>query len=179
MNHPRRILYIGKATAGPFDGETPAEDSFNGRGPFWAFARSVSKLADPACTDLSNVAWSNIFKQGVIKGNPSGNIAESQRDAATQALRGEIKKFTPSLVLLVNAGYYEEVPKMAFDIKDGESGPGALIRTPVKGENKIDLWSRPQYDVFPPIVWMYHPQWKSKAYLDTARNLIRATTHWA
>jgi hypothetical protein len=77
LDHHRRILYIGKATKGEFSEENASELYFNGNSPFWSFARSVSKLADADCRDLSNLAWSNIFKQGVTEGNPSGAIAET------------------------------------------------------------------------------------------------------
>ena len=54
--HERRILYVGKATAGVFDEEDASARFFNGNGPFWGFARTISKCADPACDDLSTSA---------------------------------------------------------------------------------------------------------------------------
>ena len=138
----RRILYIGKATGGEFDGDDACERSFNGTTAFWDFARSISRLADPNCTDLQNLAWSNIFKQGVLRGNPTGKIAETQRASAIQSLQEEVNQLQPHLIVLVNAGYYEEIPKAAYLIDDGEVGEKALTRTTVEGEEKYDLWSR-------------------------------------
>jgi hypothetical protein len=125
---------------------------------------------------LSNLAWSNIFKQGMTSGNPSGQIAEEQREQAEQELRKEVRTLMPSLIVLVNAGYYEEIPKAAYLI--GEQELTELRRTPVDGEDKFDLWSRPAYGEFPPLVWIYHPQGKRKEYLAAAIELIEHVADW-
>lgn len=175
--HARRILYVGKATKGEFDEPNANESAFNGDTPFWRFARSISELADPACKDLSNVAWSNLFKQGVTVGNPEGRTAEAQRDEAATLLRHEALTLNPTLIVLVNADYYEEVPRAAFDIPD-DTSENALIETQVPGELKFHLWHRPALGPFPLIVWMFHPQRKRSTYTTAALDLIARLTNW-
>ena len=175
----RRILYIGKATAGAFEEEHASARYFNWNGPFWDFARVISRRADPACEDLSNLVWSNIFKQGVTRGNPSGSIADQQRVDAVAELKKEAEELKPSIIVLVTAGYYEEIPKEAFDITDGEGEPSMLIEAAAEGESRHALWSRPAFQGVPPIVWMHHPQGKSSVYRAAAVNLIVQTAGWS
>jgi hypothetical protein len=136
-DHERRILYVGKATAGLYVDVDVAKLFSEKNSPFWNYARSISRLADPDCGDLSNLAWSNIFKQGVAVGNPSGQVAEEQREEAEAELRREAAELKPSLIVLVNAGYYEEIPKAAFLIGDDEVT--GMTQTKVPGENKNDI----------------------------------------
>jgi hypothetical protein len=154
------------------------ERYFKGQSAFWNFAQAVSNAADHDCKDLSNIAWSNIFKQGVTAGNPTGEIADSQRESAVDTLREEVCRLKPSLIVLVNAGYYEELVKSAFEIIDGEVGDDALKRTAVEGESKWDFWSRAAYKQYPTLVWMYHPQGKRKQYTNAALDLVKAVTGW-
>ena len=146
---------------------------------FWDFARVISRQADPTCENLSNLAWSNIFKQGVTRGNPSGIIADQQRADAITALKKEVEDLKPSIIVLVTAGYYEEIPKEAFNIKDGEGEANMLTESAAEGEGRYALWSRPAFAHIPPIVWMHHPQGKSGAYRAAALDLICKTAGWA
>lgn len=174
--HKRRVLYVGKATAGEYMDVDVQELFLSKRSSFWSLARSISRLADLGCKDLSNIAWSNIFKQGVVKGNPLREVAEAQRGEAEEELRKEASALAPTLIVLVNAGYYEEIPKAAYQIGDNEVT--GLTRTEVPGEDRYDLWSRSAYGGLPPIVWMYHPQGKRKQYLNAALALISQVTGW-
>lgn len=177
--HRRRVLYVGKATAGEFNDEHANEKWFNNvDSPFWRLARRISELADPDCTDLSNLAWSNIFKQGVTRGNPSGKFAGGQRQAALQELKAEVDQLKPSLIVLVTGDYYDDIPKAAYQIINGEVGDQALTRKAVPGEEKWDLWSRPAYSSFPPIVWTYHPQGKRTEYVEAALALVKQVSGW-
>ena len=175
----RRILYVGKATRGDcqdLDYRQVHEDVHT---PFWHFARRISKLADPNVEDTCNLAWSNIFKQGVAVGNPGSTVAEAQRAESIEMLRDELVSLKPTLIVLVNAGYYEDIPRAAYGI--GYDGPSALTETPVivkDAEYKYALWSRPAYEACPPIVWMYHPERKPAEYLDQALELIQNVAGW-
>ncbi len=97
----RKILYIGKATAGEFKEPEASATWFNKvESDFWRFARKVSALANQeASQDLRNVAWSNIFKQGVTSGNPGRNLAKEQWSDAVQALQTEAAELQPDLIL--------------------------------------------------------------------------------
>jgi hypothetical protein len=174
--HERRVLYVGKATAGKYV-DVDAQELYSGKSSaFWNFARSISQLADPHCKDLSNLAWSNIFKQGVVSGNPYGKTAEAQRQEAEDELRKEVETVIPTLIVMVNAGYYEEIAKAAYLIGDDELSE--LNQTTVQGESKYDLWSRPAHGDIPPLVWMYHPQGKRKEYLEAGIALIKKIAGW-
>ena len=177
--HTRRILYIGKATAGAFRPESH-ETAFDGPTRFWSFAREISRIADPKCSDLSNLAWSNIFKQGVLVRNPDGDMARAQKSTSVAELRGEVEELRPTIIVCENAGSNEDVIKSAFDITDGlltEQNPQGLEQVLVSGE-KSDLWYRPQYANWPPLFWMYHPQGKSKAYTNAAIGLVQSRMKW-
>jgi hypothetical protein len=169
-----RILYIGKATRGSF-GEGAAVRAFNGNSAFWSFARKLSQLAEPECKDLSNLCWSNIFKQGVIDGNPKGALAKSQSNSAIASLARDIRKANPSLVVCVAAGYHEgqfrDALRLPAESDDFE------WRT-VLGEPKWDLYFRKCDGRLPPIVWMYHPQGKRIAYTEAALNLVSEKMGW-
>ncbi len=175
--HQRRILYIGKATSGSFDKPDDVERSFNGQGAFWDFARKLSELANPDCNDLSNVAWSNIFKQGVVIGNPLGEVAEDQIEEATRMLRKEVNDLAPTIIVLVTIGYYEKIVKNAYNIAEGEIGEQALRQTKVEGE-VCELWSRPRLDEIPPVVWLSHPMLKRREYLQAALSLTAEIADW-
>ena len=175
----RRILYVGKATHGDCQDLDYREVHEEVSTPFWNFARSISKLADPKVHNSCNLAWSNIFKQGVVRGNPGTALAETQRGESIRMLVDEISAWKPTLIVLVNAGYYEDIPRAAYGI--GYDGPSALEEHPVtvKGaEYKYALWSRPAYEDCPPIVWMSHPERKPREYTDAALALIKQVTGW-
>jgi hypothetical protein len=165
-HHTRRILYIGKATRGHIS-HAKLGKYFNGPSMFWTFARQISKLADPKCKDLSNVAWSNLFKQGVTQGNPRQKFAGQQKPAAIEQLRKEAKDLKPSLIVLVNAYYYEDVSRSAFYMPEGsEKACGS------------ELWFRPRFRGIAPILWMCHPQFKKRAYLEAALSVIESELGW-
>lgn len=180
-DQPRKILYIGKATDGDFTDEDVTEQAFkHKRTHFWSFADEVSALADQNVQGRHNLVWSNIFKQGVRRGNPLGAKAKGQRVKASQDLRNEIGKYKPDLIVLVTVGYEEEVVKAAFDINDGESSgdsDGKLYEDKIDG-SLYSVWWRRAYRSVPPLVWMNHPQGKSRAYKDAALKRITLLMGW-
>ena len=51
----QRILYIGKATGGPFDIENASAEYFDCNGAaFWSLAHHLSAAVNPSCTELEN-----------------------------------------------------------------------------------------------------------------------------
>ncbi|WP_263374494.1 hypothetical protein [Granulicella aggregans] len=157
----RRILYIGKATRGDCQDMIYSQVHEGLQTSFWHFARRISRLADPNVENYCNLAWCNIFKQGVIRGNPGRQEAELQRAQAEDGLREDLRTLQPTLIVLVAAGYYEEIPKAAFCM-ESDTGPSALVETRIRFDDGRDyrfrLWSRAPYQGFPPIVWMRHPR---------------------
>lgn len=177
----RKILYIGKATAGEFGEADAVAWSFeNMQSPFWRFADRLSQLADPNIQGRANLAWSNIFKQGVKNGNPQGEVALDQAEESVQLLKEEVTKLRPDLIVLVTADYWEEIPKKAFDIADGESTQDAdgKLKTVQAPGGRYGIWSRPSFKSFPPIVWLHHPQGKMTEYLDAAIAEVSRLTGW-
>ena len=176
----RRILYIGKATAGTFEEDDAAEHAFeHGQSSFWRFARKISRLADPAMDNLENLAWSNLIKQGVTSGNPK-SLSEDQKAEAVGILRKEVADLKPNLIVLVTVGYEEDIPKAAFDIEDGETiGNDGKLKTLPVSDQAYSIWSREVYRAFPPIVWLNHPQGKRLEYTDAALHEIKRLTGWS
>jgi hypothetical protein len=82
----KRVLYVGKATAGLYD-PGPEDENFFGcnRGAFWSFARRLNKLTGGNPGELENIAWSNLCKIGtvidkMVNGRKSGRTGEDDRD---------------------------------------------------------------------------------------------------
>lgn len=177
---PRKILYIGKATDGLFTEENAAQQAFEGKkSHFWSFADEMSALADQNVRGRNNLVWSNVFKQGVRRGNPTGAEAEVQREKASQDLKHEVKRYKPDLIVLVTAGYEEEVVKAAFSISDGESSDesdGRLHES--KCDGALSVWWRQAYKGVPPLIWMYHPQGKLQEYKNAALEQIALLMGW-
>lgn len=165
----KKILYIGKATAGPFEGSDPSEQSFNrSTAGFWSFARSISRCADDKCDDLSNLVWSNLCKIGVSNGNPANDLAEQQRELAVETLRREIKFLKPSLVVCVAEGYQDH---FLYQVLEVEQGVNDGFRCRLSG--KLFLYFRAADGGWPPILWMRHPQFKNHTYLADALGIAR------
>ena len=77
----------------------------------------------------------------------------------------------------MNAGYYEEIPREAFDIPQFAEDGRALEKTPVQGE-RYAIWSRKPVGTCPAIVWVNHPQGKTTTYTEAALRVISAVTGW-
>ncbi len=178
-DQPRKVLYIGKATAGDLKPKDVEWVFYNKHSPFWDFATEISKVTGG--DGRSNLAWSNVFKQGVLNGNPRGSTAHDRRDESIEELRQDLQKTKADLIVLVTADYWEEIPKQAFDVLDGESledGDKKLKTTEVPGQ-KYAIWSRGATGIYPPIVWTNHPQGKLNEYRDAAVQVIREVTGWS
>jgi hypothetical protein len=133
----RSILYVGKATAGPW-GKTPsgsnearikqrheytkkflAETAPTYNSGFWQFARELDaeaakkwKNANPK--PLQHIAWTNVCKIGALKGNPRGLLFRRQRELSIETLRQEITLYKPRLICFVTWNYEWSVVKEVF-----------------------------------------------------------------
>jgi hypothetical protein len=186
----KRILYVGKATAGDWyldkflEKPTIEErrertklflDAIRKReykSPFWRFAEglcragSVSQL--PNSPELSNLVWSNICKIGVLNGNPEGPYQAIQVDLATETLLAEIKTYRPSLIVFVTWNYAEEVVHRIVDDSND-------LFWEKEGDHN-GFWYRRPRNSLPAILWTKHPERKTKLmtnlWLDVARSLL-------
>lgn len=166
---PKKILYVGKATAGPFDTEDASEKAFGcNRGPFWSFAKRLSRLAGGNPEELGGVAWSNLCKIGTVTGNPDDALVNKQAELAVQTLRQEWIELQPSLVVCVAVGYQEQLVYRAFGVIQ-DHGDG-FEEVPCPGSN---LWRRPALGGMPAFLWMKHPQGKVSEYLDAAESVAK------
>jgi hypothetical protein len=169
FENSRRILYIGKATAGEFlDENAPAKWFNRNSGGFWSFARRMSKCANPDCANLSNLAWSNLFKIGKSRGNPNGKLAAAQKSLAVETLRAEIRCLKPTLVVCVAAGYQDHIFYDVLGIK--QNIDDGFVE---EFYGKWAFYSRPAYGEWPPILWMSHPQGKTRDYLEAGERIAQ------
>ncbi len=156
--HTRRILYVGKATAGTFhEADASASAFFCNKAGFWTFARRLSEHADCECSDRSNLAWSNLCKIGRSRGNPNAALAEVQRPLAIETLRVEIKRLEPTLVVFVTGDYQDQFVYQALGISKGSPGD---FETRTHG--KRELYYRRPVRGWPALLWLAHPQGKDR-----------------
>lgn len=163
----QKVLYTGKATAGPFDSATAAQDSFGcNRKAFWSFARRLSQLTGGDAEKLGNIAWSDICQIGLVEGNPGSDLVGAQQALAIETLRQEWLELKPSLVVCVAEGYEEQLIYKAFGVTQGQ-GDGFNEVTVPNGT----FWQRPPLDGMPAFLWMKHPQGKPKEYIQAAEKI--------
>jgi len=159
--HSRRILYVGKATAGEFGIPNASHEWFNvPRGSFWAFARRLSLAVDGSCNDLSNLAWSNLCKIGVKRGNPDSVLADEIHVLAVKTLQHEFQTLDPSLVVFVTETYLDHFVYEALNTMQGIDG------FEDKEAGGLPIYFRKRKDGFPPVLWIRHPQGKPRAYTN-------------
>jgi hypothetical protein len=157
----KRILFVGKATAGTFTGKYASMSSFNGKSSFWQFARQLSHCADGNSDKLINVAWSNVTKIGVAKGNPPKQLQLAQAALASKTLREEIKKCHPTLVVFVCDGYGDNIIYDAVKAKRGGTNDFETKKSP-HGNFYVRKATQIGSEQFPAMLWVKHPQGKSR-----------------
>jgi len=170
LNRTHRILYIGKATAGPFVAADANRIAFGRRtAGFWSFAREISGITMEECADLGNLAWSNLCKIGVRNGNPDDTLAERQRELAVKTLQLEMEFLQPTLIVCVAEGFQDhfvyEALGVTQDLDDGFRWRQA---------GRYSIYFREAQDGWPPIMWMKHPERKKRIYLDEALSIAEA-----
>jgi hypothetical protein len=166
----KRVLYVGKATAGLYD-PRPENENFFGcnRRAFWSFARRLNKLTGGNPGELENIAWSNLCKIGAVIGNPDDALVDAQAVLAVETLRQEWVQLRPTLVVCVAEGWHEELVYRAFNVTQNQ-GDGFEV-VPVSGS---EFWRRPAIDGMPAFLWMKHPQGKRREYIDAAEAIAKA-----
>ena len=165
---PTKILYVGKATAGPFDTEDASEKTFGcNSGPFWSFAKRLSRLAKGNPDELGHIAWSNLCKIGTVTGNPDRALVNAQAELAAETLRQEWLELEPSLIVCVAVGYQEQLVYSALGVTQNDNDGFEEIPC----GHASSLWRRPTLDGVPAFLWMKHPQGKLNEYLDAAESL--------
>jgi hypothetical protein len=131
-----RILLVGKATAGWYKEECPAKlasiasrrqqrhnlsDKFlDGGGrpsDFWRLATALNEIArshvqstniDMDSGELGFIAWSNLFKIGGQRRNPTPNLQRKQQVEALALLRAELTALEPHLVVFATESFCDE-----------------------------------------------------------------------
>ena len=163
----KKVLYTGKATGGEYRPGPEDDDYFgNNNAPFWSFARRFNLLTGSNAEDLENLAWSNLCKIGTCSGNPDDALAAAQSDLAVETLRKEWLELEPTLVVCVAEGYQE--PFIYKALEDKQNVDDGFSCVPVNG---FQFWIRPRIGSFPPILWMRHPQFRTRKYLAAAEAL--------
>jgi hypothetical protein len=173
------VLYVGKATAGPwglsdflrsptvmerheFTAAFMKEEINTGEysSAFWRFGRDLSRQIGLSSRrpihGLQNLVWTNLCKIGVVRGNPSGEILQAQGVLATECLRLEIQTYRPKLIVLVTADYADHLLTAAL----GEQMPWH------KESGPDGFWWREATDELPAILWTYHPERKPQNLLE-------------
>jgi len=171
----KRVLFVGKATAGEFNEEDASSLSFNGKSSFWQFARQVSRCAGGKSVEPVNVAWSNVSKIGVAKGNPSKSLQLAQAALACKTLQDEIETCKPTLVVFVCDGYGDEIIYEAVNANRGGANDFE-IRHSSHGEFYVRKAIQIGSKQYPAMLWVKHPQGKSSErrvqWIEEAKKLL-------
>lgn len=162
----KRVLYVGKATAGPFDCADASEAFGCNSGPFWTFARQLSSLANGDPQTLGHIAWSNLCKIGTSIGNPDDALVRAQADLAVETLQREWVELKPTLVVCVAEGYQEQLIYRTFGVTQNHEDGFTADKLPAG-----TFWTRTAQDGMPAFLWMKHPQGKSREYIKAAASL--------
>lgn len=168
----RSILYVGKATEGPwkeekeecncladyralpsrFLNDLPATKKLSA---FWRFGKALSELDAPK-RPYQNLIWTNLAKIGVCRGTPTEKIFQEQKALAIETLRTEMKVYRPALVVFVTGDYH---PEIVHEV----TVPQAEWRRDLE---RTGLWWRPAARNLPALMWTYHPERKRRTTLD-------------
>ena len=167
-----RLLYIGKATGGPFNADNPSAQFFDCNGAaFWSLAHRLSAATDPSCEELGNIAWSNLCKIGTAFGNPDDRLAKAQYELAVESLQEEIQRVQPTLIICAAEGYQDHFFYDALGVTQGVDD--GFQSSDVDG---VPYYCRPRQAGWPPVLWMKHPQFRRTSYLEAvvavSRNLL-------
>lgn len=127
------ILFVGKATNGWVNNSTEIEElfgttekrifdrgdqmkwvnklennvkSYNTRkSAFWRVIKNVSEIKNGDDEWFNKVAWSNLYKVGPEKGNPSERLKKLQIEECKKILETEIKILSPKYVIFLSSGW--------------------------------------------------------------------------
>lgn len=158
----KRVFLFGKSTAGEFAEDDAHERFFNGTSSFWHFARQLSRIAGGDGGSLSNLAWSNVCKIGVVKGNPGMSLQLAQWELACRTLAYEVDIWRPHLAVFVSEGFADQIVYDAFGITKGANNDFET-----KSSDNGDFYYRERIaGGTPAMLWVQHPQGKQSARTD-------------
>ena len=82
------------------------EKGYNTRkSAFWRVIKSVSEFKNGKDDWFSKIAWSNLYKVGPEKGNPSESLKKEQENICKIILETEIKILNPKYVIFLSSGW--------------------------------------------------------------------------
>lgn len=176
-------MLVGKATAGKntldsadvadvygdatVEQRTPAEvgDVISGRyhSSLWRLARKLSdagaEQARSHTAPFANLIWTNIAKIGAAEGNPSASLFNEQDALAVETILAEALFFKPRLVVLATGWYrYGCVNRILQQLTGAKEGEGL---------SQDRNWSSPRHADAPAVLWIGHPQGKSRAWIES------------
>ena len=170
-----KILYVGKATSGDPDRTTLEHVYRFNSSAFWTSARELRDSAAQAKSRSVSLAWSNVCKIGVTRGNPNNALIREQASLASKTLTAEL--FSPglNLAVFVCEGYADTLVYNSLAVNPIVLDPLKDLETRYFEDR--EYWRRSAMDGFPPVLWVQHPQGKSKenlrAWTDAAIALLR------
>ena len=180
----RKILLVGKATAGGWDNvhfDSTKNQPLTARlqerrcftlkqlkeigngdqnpSAFWRFRERLEQIS-------SQVVWTNLVKIGFENDNPSLPFIQRQKELAQRTLRAEMEEYKPALVALVtNKFAANEIAHPVFGHRDSWEQP------------TDSMWFKRATQTEPAMLWVDHPQMKLKdevdCWLDKAQDLVR------
>ncbi len=166
-----RILYVGKATSGPFQGEHVERDSFNKdkNRSFWGFARTIATAVGCDGETLRCIAWSNLSKisRPQIAADPS--LIAGFEEAAAATLETEIAATAPSIVVFVTNHFGDKAVRLVSQCT--EDWQWNRSENEMSDSNVQDVWWRRRKDGIA-VLWMRHPQGASSTKLSYAASKV-------
>jgi hypothetical protein len=199
----RRILLIGKATAGwHHEGCAATLRSSNYRrqerhscsdkfldgggipSAFWRLAKNLNEIApgrartpnidiDEASYSLGLIAWSNLFKIAAQGKNPTPSLQSKQHEEALALLRAELTAFRPHLVVFVTEPFGDD---LVYEALVMSKGPRDGLSEGTDGQRAFYYRHRMEANS-PAILWVQHPEGQPSAsveiWLDKAKELLQ------
>ena len=165
----KRILYVGKATGGPYQAGCDGYPHFNQNGSaFWRFAQDIANDKE-----LGGVTWSNVCKTGTRVGNPNEKLMKAQEDLAIETLHEELRTSHATLMVVFTDWWQESAVYAALNLQQGAGDGFREDHTP----DKKPFWIREAKSSLPAVLWIRHPERKTKEVLtkwrETAATLLK------
>lgn len=171
-----RILYVGKATSGEFDGANQERDSFNGKGKFWSFARQIATKVGCPDDEIPCIAWSNVSKISVAQIVAEDALIDGFEEDATSTLESEIATTNPHVIVFVTLRFGELVVRKIANGIDDASWNKSENESNLLGER--DIWWKRRSDGTA-VLWMQHPMIAKAETLNFATNKVASLLHLA
>jgi hypothetical protein len=72
---------------------------------FWRVIKRIAEIKNGNEEWYSKIAWSNLYKISLEKGNPSGKLIEQQIESCKEILNTEIEILNPKYVIFLTSGW--------------------------------------------------------------------------